>query len=141
MAASKPSVCRITAAPVLPHRHEFKRDPVRQARMRYMIPGGFKHGGGCVEPEKLRAGIAMRNGDEIARRAASDFDKASAGLKVQFADQAVTADQIITAREIVEIPLAPIDAIHECAVRIRLALHFAVTSAVAGNTHGAAIDR
>ena len=72
-----------------------------------------QHFGGRIETEKLRARIGLGDSNEIARGAAADFDHPLSGLGVQLPHQPVAPEEIIFAREIVEMPLAAVDLVHQ----------------------------
>ena len=60
-------------------------------------------------PKNCAVGPGARRGDQVARRAAADLEHPAAGGRREAVDQAVAAEQVVFARQIVEMPLPAID--------------------------------
>ena len=76
-----------------------------------LVMGRGQHGGGNVDAEEPRLWIALRGAYEIARRAATDLQHRLARRRLQSLDQPVASQQVVFAREIVDVALAPVEAI------------------------------
>ena len=72
----------------------------------------FQHGGRDVEAIERRRRIAPCHGDEVTPRAAADLEYRIAGAWLDRGDQPIAAEQVIFAREIVDMALVAIDPIH-----------------------------
>ena len=73
----------------------------------------LEHLGGDVDAEEVHVGIGARRHDQIARGAAADLEHAAAGRRRQPMDQPVAAQQVVFAREVVDVALAAIDPVHQ----------------------------
>ena len=83
-----------------------------QIRLRDGAIAGFQHFAGNIDTEKLRVLVTPCRRHQIAAGAAADFQHMISARRIEAADQEIAAEQIIAAREIVDIPLAAIHPIH-----------------------------
>jgi len=77
---------------------------------------GLEHAAGYVDTVANGVGIEPRRDDQIARRAATDLEHVATGRRLQRGDQPIAAEQEIPPAEVIDVALAPIDAVHHGAV-------------------------
>ena len=90
-----------------------------------------------VDAEEADVGIGARRNDQVARRAAGDFQHPASGRRVQPMDQPVAAEQVNWCVASVDVPLAAVDPVHQYVGRCKIA-H---VSALEDIEMEAAIDR
>ncbi len=72
---------------------------------------GLQHGSGNVEAVQPRLRVAPPDTDQIAAGATADFQHMAVARR-KIGDEAVAAEQIIFAREVIDEPLVAIDPVH-----------------------------
>src|SRR5690242_20552051 len=96
---------------------------IREAGARDRAVRAAKHFRRSVQPKKPDIRITTRDVHQIARRAAPDLDEARARRQSKLADRAVSAKEVVPARDVINEPLSAIDAIHQSSVLVRAWLH------------------
>src|SRR5215471_613392 len=76
----------------------------------------LQHLRGCIDAVKNRAGIAPCDFHQVSRRATADLDKTIAWSQVEFADKGVPPEEVVPARQIVDVALPAIDRVHQLGV-------------------------
>ena len=74
--------------------------------------GHFQHVLGSVEAKKEGVGMSLRKDDQIPSRTASDFQDSLARVNIHVTKQKIAPEKIVLSRDVIEVPLQVIHAIH-----------------------------
>jgi hypothetical protein len=72
-----------------------------------------------VEPKELGRGKAPMREQQVAPRAAADFEQRTTERHVQAVDRPVAAEKIVFASEVVDVPLVAVHAVHQAGMAVR----------------------